>query len=219
MKLFSSFLGAAALLAFAQPAVAQAEEPAASPNAFAKIGFGRQKLADKGVVAVNGVVDPGADYTTPVRWLGSLEVGAFVTGGLALQVGATTPTTTSNTPAGSLEGVPNLFDDTFSVFTATATYHPFRGGTVSPYVGGGIAYQHVWSTEEELATNVEVGDAHGPVIQAGAEFNITPRFGAFIDAKKAFYKNDAAGDLGPARVTARAELDPFIIQVGGLIRF
>lgn len=214
MKLRTSLLAGVLAAACAMPAAAQT-----APNSFARVGVTRIKLADEGLVSVNGTVDPSADYTTPERWVASAAIGTFVAGNLAVEVGATTPGTTANIPAGSLTGTPNLFDDTFSIFTLTGTYHPLRGGTVSPYVGGGIGWQHVWKVKERLASNVEVGDAVGPVIQAGVDVNVSDRFGLFVEGKKAFWKNDASGDLGPVHITARAELDPFILQAGGVIRF
>ncbi|TFI59076.1 hypothetical protein E2493_06000 [Sphingomonas parva] len=217
MKFRTSLLTAALLAATAaMPAAAQSSDDA---DTFARVGIARIKLADEGTVKINGIVDPAADYTTPERWVASVELGTFVAEKLAVEIGATTPGTTANIPAGSLAGTPNLFDDTFSIFTLTGTYHPLRGGTVSPYVGGGLGWQHVWSKKERLASNVEVGDAVGPVIQGGVDFNVSDRFGVYVEAKKAFWKNDAAGDLGPAHITAKAELDPFILQAGALIRF
>jgi outer membrane protein len=213
MKFRTSLLPALLVAVTAMPAAAQ------SPDAFVRVGVARLKLADEGKVAINGTVDPAADYTTPERYVASVEIGTFVADKLAVQIGGTTPGTTKNIPAGSLAGTPNLFDDTFSIFTLTGTFHPIRGGRISPYVGGGIGWQHVWSKKERLASNVEVGDAVGPVIQGGVEIDVSDRFGIYADAKKAFWKNDAAGDLGPLRITAKPELDPFILQVGGVIRF
>jgi outer membrane protein len=198
------------------PAAAQTS---GASDTFVRAGLARLKLADEGGVAINGTVDPAADYTTPERWVGSVEVGTFVADKFAVQVGATTPGTTKNIPAGSLAGTPNLFDDTFSIFTATATVHPLHGSKFSPYFGGGIGWQHVWSTKERLASNVHVSDAVGPVIQGGVELNFNDRVGFYAEAKKGFWKNDASGDLGPVHITAKPELDPLILQVGGVFRF
>ena len=90
---------------------------------------------------------------------------------------------------------------------------------MSPYAGGGIAFQKVWSTRDALATNLRVHDTQGPVVQGGVEVRLASRFGLFFDAKKAFYKADASGDLGPAHITAVAKLDPLLLQAGALFRF
>ena len=198
------------------PAAAQSNPDA---NGFVRAGVARVRLADKGSIAINGTLVPGGGYRTPEKWVPAAEVGYFVLRNLSLQVGATAPTSTSNTPAGTLAGTPNLGSDRFSIFTATATFHPLRGGTVSPYLGGGAALQKVWSTRDALATNLRVHDASGPVVQAGVDVRLANRFGLFFDAKKAFYKANASGDLGPAHITAVAKLDPLLLQAGAILRF
>jgi outer membrane protein W len=199
----------------AAPSAAQSSSEA---KGFLRVGLTRVRLADKGDIFINGTLAPGAGYRTPEKWVPAVEVGYFVLPNLSVQVAATSPTSTSNIPAGTLAGTPNLGDDRFSIFTATATFHPLRG-RVSPYFGGGMALQKVWSTRDALAKNLSVHDAHGPVIQAGLEVRLADRFGVFFDAKKAFYSDRASGDLGPAHVTALAKIDPLLLQVGGLLRF
>jgi outer membrane protein W len=215
MRLIAS-LSALALVATAAPAFAQ---PAAGPDTFVRLGIAHIDLADKGPVFVNGTRDPGADYKTDKDWIGNIEIGHFVLPNVAVRVAGTTPATTFNLPAGSLAGTPNLFDDKSSNFTLTATFHPLRGQRFSPYVGGGIGMNKIWSTTERLATDVKISDSHGPVIQGGVEVDLSERFGVYFDAKKAFWSADASGFLGPLKVTAEAELDPVILQAGGVFRF
>lgn len=214
IRLFASAIVAAALVA--TPAFAQG---AGESNTFVRVGISHIDLADKGPVFINGVQDPGADYKTDKDWIGSLEIGHFIIPQVAIRLFGTTPAKTYNLPAGSLAGTPNLFDDTSSNFTLTATYHPLRGSQFSPYIGGGFGINHIWKTKEQLATNVHISDANGPVLQAGIEVDINDRFGVFFDAKKAWWSAKASGLLGPAQVTAEAELDPIILSAGALIRF
>ncbi|MGZ8281520.1 MAG: OmpW/AlkL family protein [Allosphingosinicella sp.] len=196
----------------------QAQE-AAQPDGYARLGVARVKLADEGEIFINGVQDPQAGYSTPEDWVVSAELGWFVLDQVAVQVSATSPATTSNIPAGSLAGLPSLGDDSFSVFTLTGNFHPLRGGPISPYVGGGLAWHHTWDTDDGLAANLEIGDAVGPVVQAGVEVALGGRFALYFEARQAFYSVEASGDLGPLRVTADPELDPFFVQGGAVIRF
>lgn len=211
---FAPALFAGALVA--SPAFAQ---EAAQPDLFVRGGIAYLDLADKGPVFVNGIQDPSADYKTDKDWIGSFEIGYFILPPVAIQFTATTPAETFNLPAGSLAGTPNLFNDTSSNFTLTATFHPLRGKTVSPYIGGGFGVNHIWSVEEKLATDVEISDSWGPVLQAGIEFNINERWGIYVDAKKAWWSADASGFLGPAFIEAEAELDPVILSAGAVFRF
>ena len=214
MKILTISIAAIALAAVAQP-VAAAE----TPDGFVRIGVGRLKLVDKGTVATNGVIDPEADYKTPARWFGAVELGYHVGNGFSLQAGATSPTSTANIPAGSLEGLPNLGNDKFSIFTVSGTYTFRRGKAIAPYIGGGWAFQHTWSEEDRLATDLNIESTDGPMIQGGVEVRVTERFGAYADVKKAFYSTNGTGYLGPNYIEARAKLDPIIIQAGGVIRF
>jgi outer membrane protein W len=200
----------------ATPASAQ---PGEERDTFARIGIAHINLADKGPVFVNGTRDPSADYRTDKDWIGSIEIGHYVLRNVAVRAAVTTPAETYNIPAGSLAGTPNLFNDTSSNFTLTATWHPLRGQTFSPYIGGGIGLNKIFDTEEKLATDVTISDSHGPVLQGGVEFDLNDRFGLYFDAKKAWWSADASGFLGALRVTAEAELDPVILQAGALIRF
>jgi outer membrane protein W len=216
MKLHPVLIAAALSVALATPAAAQS---AAQPDGFVRLGGARVKLADDGDIFLNGALDPQAGYETPDDWVVSGDVGYFVLDNVAVQFSATSPATTPNIPAGSLAGLPNLGTDEFSVFGLTGVWHPLRGGRVSPYVGAGVAYLHVWDIEDGLAANLDIQDAFGPVVQAGVEVAIDERFGVFVEARQAFIETDASGDIGPLRVTAEPELDPFILQAGALFRF
>lgn len=208
-----------ALIATAIPAEQAFAQEAEAADAFVRVGASRIRLVDKGEIFADGVRDPAADYKTPERYVASVEVGYFVLDQVSVQFAGTTPTETSNVPAGSLDGLPNLGNDEFSIFTLSANFHPLRGGGISPYVGGGVALQKVWDVEDRLAQNMDVHDAFGPLIQGGVEVAVGDRFGLFFDVKKAFYTANASGDLGPTRITAKAQLDPLLLQAGALIRF
>jgi len=200
----------------AAPAAAQ---PASGHKAFVRLGVSHIDLADKGAIFINGTRDLAADYETDKDWVANAEIGYFVHPMVAVRLAGTSPAKTYNLPAGSLAGTPNLGNDTSSNFTLTATFHPLAGGRISPYIGGGIGMNKIWSTEDRLATDLEIKDAHGPVIQAGVDFLVGNQFGLYVDVKKAFWSAKASGFLGPAKVTAEAELDPIILSGGASFRF
>ena len=216
MKILTLVSAIALAASAATPAFAQ---PGASADTFVRLGIAHIDMADEGVVFVNGVQDPGADYQTDKDFAGSIEIGHFVHPHFAVRLAGTTPTETYNLPKGSLNGLPNLGNDTSSTFTLTLTWHPLRGHRFSPYIGGGIGLNKIWSTEDRLADDLEIKSSHGPLIQAGVEFDVSDRFGLYFDAKKGFWSADASGFLGGAKVTAEAELDPVILSAGGLFRF
>lgn len=218
MKSFSTVCAIAIAIAgcAAAPLAAQTAPQA---DGFARLGVARVRLADEGKIFIMGTFDPNADYKTPVKWVANFDLGYFVASKFALQVSATSPMTTPNLPTGSLLGTPNLGNDKFSIFSLTGTFHPLRGGSFSPYIGGGLAWQHVWSVKDAAAQNLKIDDTVGPVIQAGVDVPLGQQFGLFFDARKAFYKTDASASLGPVSITAKPELDPLILTAGATIRF
>lgn len=211
-----AFGALAIALSWAAPSIAQAVP---EPQGFVKLGVTRIRLADEGKIYIMGVYDPAAGYRTPEKWTANLELGYFVLPSVSVQGSVTGPVSTPNLPTGSLEGTPNLGDDKFSIFTLTAAWHPLHGRKISPYVGGGIAWQHVWKIKDGFAQNLNVDDATGPVIGGGVDFALTPRIGLYVDAKKAFYDTKASAAIGPVQITADPKLDPLILQGGVVFRF
>jgi len=204
--------GLLALALFASAGAASAQ--AADSNGFVRLGLTRIAFADEGALKANGTAIPGAEYDTDPAITATVEAGYFIASGFALAVSGSFPVESDNIGAGTLDGVGNLGSDDFSYFTGTAQYHFNRGGRVVPYVGAGLAYQATWNSEDGLVSDLDIGDGHGPVVQAGVEFMATDRFGVYVDAKKAWLKNKARGRLGPDTITSKPELDPFILQAG-----
>ncbi len=215
MIIRSAIITIAGVLASIAAVPAAAQE---AGDSFVKVAASRTKLVDKGEVRTNGVLDPAAAYKTREARHGTVTVGQFIMDRVALQASITTPLTTNNIPAGSLAGLPNLGDDEFVLLTVGGSFHPFKG-QVSPYVGGGLQVQITTQERDGLANGLNIPNAHGPYVQGGVDFNLTDKFGVFVDVRKAFYHTNASGLLAGNQVNAKAVLDPLTIQVGGIARF
>lgn len=221
MKHYPGVLAAAVLAATsAMPAAAQE-----AGDTYARLSAARTKLVDKGVIATNGVVDPTAGYKTRDAYHGVLTGGYFVADGIAIEASITTPATTDNLPAGSLAGLPNLGDDEFTMATLGINLQPFKG-RVSPFIGGGIMRQFTTQERDGLGVGLNIPNAHGPYVQAGVDYAITPKWGLFASVRKAWYHTQATGLLPLdatmttfAAVDAKAELDPLTVQIGVTARF
>lgn len=222
MKLKFAALASIGTLALLAPVAAHAQD---AGDVVVRIGASRTKLVDKGEVSVNGVVDPTAGYETRETYHGTLSASYFLIDSLGIDASVTSPATTNNVPAGSLAGTPNLGDDEFVVATIGARFQPLAG-RFSPYVSGGLQLQFTTQERDGLGVDLNIPNSHGPYLEAGVEFNLTPRWGVFASARKAWYHTNASGLLpldatytSFAQVDAKAELDPFTIQVGVLTRF
>lgn len=215
-------LASAALAALVAAAPVSAQE---AGDAFARVAASRTKLVDHGDVRVNGTLDPNAGYKTRDTFHGTVTGGYYVLNHVALEASLSTPATTNNIPAGSLAGTPNLGDDEFVMATFGASLHPFKG-SVSPYIGGGLQLQFTTQERDGLAVGLNVPNAHGPYVQAGVDVALSPRWGLFVEGRKAFYHANATGLLpldttytSFAAVNAHAELDPLTIQLGLVAHF
>lgn len=218
MKRFSllTALASGAMLTSTMPAFAQN-----AGDGYVRLGAARTKLADKGEVATDGVVNPRDGYTTRQTWHGVLTGGYFVTDGVAVEASISTPATTDNLPAGDLYGLPNLGDDEFTMVTLGANLQPFKG-QVSPFIGGGFV-KHITTQERDgFGIGLNIPSTSGPYIQGGIDVAVTPRWGVFASARKSWYSTNATGTLvfnGEHSIVADAKLDPLTIQLGLTARF
>lgn len=111
---------------------------------------------------------------------------------------------------GSLDIVP---------IVATIQLHFARGGRVSPYIGGGLAY----IMADDLAGGdveevVEIDNAITWAAQAGLDININQRFAIGVDAKYTGYTPDAAAADQPSD-SIELDLNPLIISAGVKFRW
>ena len=171
---------------------------------------------------VNGVVDPTADYTTrpPTRHAFGTY---FPIDDFGIDLSISTPATTDNLPAGSLLGTPNLGDDEFRLATVGARFQPLPARLA--YVPAASSSSH-HQERDGLGVNLDIPNSHGPYVEGGVEFNITPRWGVFVAARKAWYHTNASGLLpldatftNFAQVNAEAELDPLTLMAGVTTHF
>lgn len=222
MKLKYAALPVIGTLGLLAPIAAHAQD---AGDMVVRIAASRTKLVDRGEISVNGVVDPTAGYNTRETYHGTASLSYFVADGFGIDASLSTPATTNNVPAGSLAGTPNLGDDEFVVATVGGRVQPF-GGRVSPYLSAGLQLQFTTQERDGLGVDLNIPNSHGPYAEGGVEFNLTPRWGVFASARKAWYHTNASGLLPLdatftkfAQVNAKAELDPFTMQVGVLTRF
>jgi outer membrane protein len=186
---------------------------------FVHIGSSYVKQADIATLSVLGTPVPGARYTTEGDLTMSFEAGVFLRGGWAIAASGTVPTTISNIAAGSLTGLGNLGDESVGYYSATGQYHFNMRGPISPYVGAGAGYMHVFTTTDGVVTNLDIESAWGPVVQAGIDFHLGERVGLFVDVKRYWISTQASGTLGPNTITAVATANPWVLTTGLGIRF
>jgi outer membrane protein len=186
---------------------------------FVHVGPADVMLAPKANVTAGGAPVPGAAVSVPDEWTVEGEIGYFFTPHVALAFAGGYPPTDTVIAKGSLAALGKAGSMVAGPSAINLSYHFNRGGMVQPYVGAGTAFMIVWSTKDAALTQLKVDDAIGAEVQAGADFMIDKHWGAFIDYKRAWLDTTAKGNLGPAPVVAKVQLNPTVVNAGVTYRF
>jgi outer membrane protein len=213
-SLKSSALGAFALMVCGS--AAHAED---ASRWFVHAGPALVAPDEKSKITAGGAPVPGGSVSIDSRWTVAGEVGYYLTPNVAIAVAAGAPPKFKVNAAGTIAGLGTAGQMTGGPAGVMVQYHFNREGRIRPYVGAGAAFLIVFSTEDGAMSNLKADSAVGTVIQAGSDFMINPRWGAFIDVKKAWVGTLATAFLGPNPVRAKVSLDPIVTNFGVTYRF
>ena len=208
-----ALVAAAALSAAASAASAQ------DSRWFVRLGPAIVDLDEKATMYAAGTLVPGADVSIEPETTLAVEVGYFVTPNIAVSFTGGYPPTFEVESAGTLTGLGRDGDILGGPAAVTAHYHFNRQGRLQPYLGAGMAFMYVFDTTDGVVTDVEVDNAAGPAVQAGVNYDVNARWGAFVDYKKAWFTTEARGFLGGAPIRADIQLDPAVWNAGVFWRF
>ncbi|WP_294392930.1 OmpW family outer membrane protein [uncultured Sphingomonas sp.] len=110
--------------------------------------------------------------------------------------------------------------------TLTLQYHFAPLAKVRPYAGVGFNYTFFYNDKASDALNNAIGktavrlkDSAGYAVQAGLDFDLTPRIFANIDVKYIDIDTTARLTTGNAVNRVRVSLDPIVVGVGIGTRF
>ena len=199
----------------AAPASAQTEE---TPW-FVKPGISVLHLADQIELSVGGTPVPGADANTKTHYTPTVQFGRFISPNIAISGIVGIPPHIDVVGTKALAPFGKLAEATYGPTGATLQFHPLPNGKVRPFVGAGLAYLLIFSTEDGAFSDVEVDNDLGPVVEAGADIMFGERYGMFVDVKKAFLRTEARGTFGGAPVVSGFKMDPLVVSFGGVVRF
>jgi outer membrane protein len=107
--------------------------------------------------------------------------------------------------------------------TVTAQWHFIPDGQFNPYLGVGVNYTKFFDVGKTGANpailKVKYGDSWGPAFQFGVDARIKGPWYMNFDVKKLLISSDVkiSSVVGP--VTAKANIDPWIVGVGVGYRF
>lgn len=103
------------------------------------------------------------------------------------------------------------------ILSGTAQFHFGRGGLLSPYIGGGVAYisGEAGSIDEEEIGSVDLENELEFLANAGLNLNLGTSFGLFLDGKYILYEARGEGDDEDDAI----DINPLIISGGVKFRF
>lgn len=193
------------------PSYAQSNKPGASMLRLRGVLIASDESGSITPASLGGKTDFDDAYAP------ELDFTYFFTTHLAMEVMATgsshdvfaTGTTSGNLSLGQVS--------TFMP-TLMLQYHFMPIGEWKPYVGAGLNYTFFYNEKPGTgAINVDYKNDFGYVLQAGTDWALTEKWGMNFDVKKMFMGTKINVNTGA--ITAKADIDPWIIGVGVSYRY
>lgn len=208
-----------------QAVAADLAHPARIPQAGASVTEAPNpwqiRLRALGVVTddsgyVNAVPGSGLSYSNTVA--PELDISYFFTDNIAAEL--ILGTTYANVEGqGTIGGLGNIGNVWLLPPTLTLQYHFTDFGAFKPYVGAGVNYTIFYNQGVGSADALHVKNTFGTALQVGFDYMVDQHWGVNFDVKKVFLEPDFDVTVDGAKLTGKAELDPWLIGAGLTYRF
>ncbi|MER8600474.1 OmpW family protein [Mesorhizobium sp. M1339] len=208
-----------------QAVAADLAQPASVPLAGASVTEAPSpwqiRLRALGVVTedsgyVNAVPGSGLSYSNTVT--PELDISYFFTDNIAAEL--ILGTTYANIEGqGAIGGLGNIGKVWLLPPTLTLQYHFSDFGAFKPYVGAGVNYTIFYNQDAGSADALHVKNTFGTALQVGFDYMVDQHWGVNFDVKKVFLKPDFDVTVDGAKLTGKADLDPWLIGAGVTYRF
>jgi len=187
-----------------------------------RVGPGRITWHEDVDFRIGGQPAPGAGATLEDRTTLLAEIGYSFTPNWSANLTLGVPPTSNIEGKGTAEGFGKLGEVEYGP-TALSLQYQFDGAYgLRPYLGAGAVYFLVMDEKDGNVSNLKIDNAWGSLLQAGVEYQFSPRVGVFVDFKKLFLNTEGKGNLpalGGAPVKADVDLDPTVATLGVVFRF
>ncbi|MGX1203099.1 OmpW/AlkL family protein [Marinobacter sp. MBR-105] len=148
----------------------------------------------------------------------SFDVSYFLSNQLAFNIFGGIPASADLQGEESLSGL-FLGQTDYGPVILSLQYHVLTGSNFSPYFGAGVGRILFLDEKDRALTDFDVEDTWAPAVQAGFRWRIHNNWSANFDVRYAPFEADITGNLGPAPVQAKLEVDPTIVSIGVAYRF
>lgn len=213
MNLKTLILSAAAVAAFAAPAMAQTTTAWEMPKKGDFIVTGRVtdifSQADNAITTAAGA-DTGLKVDVGDSVMPTLGFTYFLTDHVAVEaiLGTTKHDIRAQGP-----GTDALVHETWVLPpVVTVQYRPLTSGRISPYVGAGVNYMLFYSGKDKNGFTVDLDNGFGYALQAGADIGIQGPWSLNVDVKKVWFNTDA--NINDGALKSDVDLDPWVVSVG-----
>ena len=185
---------------------------------FIRLGVGVLLFGEGSTIRIDDQVLPGAGLDISDATTFAFDIGYQLSPVWSATLSGGVPARLDLTGTGPLANVP-LGTTLFAPIALTLQRHFFVTQRTSIYVGGGINYNAQYESRDDFIQNLDIDNDAAVVLQLGVERRINNRISLFADAKKAFYRTQAFGNIGVAgggSVPVRADVtvNPTILVFG-----
>lgn len=213
MKLKTLILSAAAVAAFAAPAMAQTTTAWEMPKKGDFIVTGRVtdvfSQADNAITTAAGA-DTGLKVDVGDSVMPTLGFTYFLTDHLAVEAILGTTKHDIRAQGGATDA---LVHETWVLPpVVTLQYRPLSSGRISPYVGAGVNHMLFYSGKDKNGFTVDLDNGFGYALQAGADIGIQGAWSLNVDVKKVWFNTDA--NINDGALKSDVDLDPWVVSVG-----
>lgn len=129
------------------------------------------------------------------------------------------PPKTEISGKGTADGLGKIGQGRYGPAALSLQYQFNSGGAFRPYLGGGLSYLKILSSEDAAVQELDVDDTWGAFFQVGADYWVSDSYGLFLDVKKFYLETEASGSLNGMPVEADIKFDPLVVHTGVVIRF
>ena len=171
-------------------------------------------------VSAGGAVVPGASATVTNNVTLLFDYGRYFTPNLEVSLMGGIPPRPKLSGSGTIAPYGQLGAVWYGPAVLSGNYHFLTKTRIQPYVGPGIAYAIILRKHAAALSNIQVHNNFAPVAQAGANYMMNKKWGAYIDCKQIWLSVDAHGKIaGIVPAQARVKLYPTVISSGLTYRF
>ena len=188
------------------------DEVARSPW-FVRLGVGVLLFGESATLRINDTVVPGAGIDISDATTFAFDIGYQLSPRWSATFSAGVPPRLDLDGTGVFEGA-SYGTTLFAPVALTLQRYFFVTQKTSIYVGGGINYNAQYESRDGLIQNLDIENDAAVILQLGVERRINHRISLFADAKKAFYRTQAFGNVGPAAVRADVTVNPTVLVFG-----